>query len=95
MYSAREALQIGLVDEAVQEDLLAARALEVAREYAGRDAAAFAGIKELLRVPVSEQIALREKSSNKGVPGYLVFRENVGKSPEDCDKKLMRATAGV
>ena len=65
MYSAREALQIGLVDEAVQEDLLAARALEVAREFAGRDSAAFAGIKDLLRVPVCEQIALREKGSIK------------------------------
>ncbi len=65
MYSAQEALQIGLVDEAVQEELLAARALEVAREYAGRDSVAFSGIKNLLRAPVSEQIALREKDSIK------------------------------
>jgi Delta3-Delta2-enoyl-CoA isomerase len=65
MYSAREALQIGLLDEAVQEELLAARALEVAREYAGRDSAAFAGIKDLLRGPVCEQIALRETASIK------------------------------
>jgi len=65
MYSAREALQIGLVDEVVQEELLDARALEVAREYAGRDSAAFASIKNLLKNPVSEQIALREKDSIK------------------------------
>ena len=65
MYSAREALQIGLVDEAVQEELLAARSLEVAREYADRDSAAFASIKNLLREPVSEQIAPREKGSIK------------------------------
>lgn len=65
MYSAREALQIGLVDEAVQEELFAVRVLEVAREYAGRDSVAFAGIKNLLREPVSEQIALREKGSIK------------------------------
>ncbi len=65
MYAAREALQIGLVDEVVQEELLEARALEVAREYAGRDSAAFANIKHLLRDPVCEQIALREKGSIK------------------------------
>ena len=65
MYSAREALQIGLVDEVVQEDMLEARALEVAGEYAGRDPAAFASIKNLLREPVSERIALREKRSIK------------------------------
>jgi len=49
----------------VQEDLLEARALEVAREYAGRDSAAFASIKDLLKGPVCEQIALREKDSIK------------------------------
>jgi enoyl-CoA hydratase/carnithine racemase len=65
MYSAREALQIGLVDEVVQEEVLEARTLEVAREYAGRDSAAFSSIKDLLRAPVSEQIALREKGSIK------------------------------
>lgn len=65
MYSAREALQIGLVDEVVQENQLEARTLEVAREYAGKDSAAFASIKALLKEPVCEQIALREKGSIK------------------------------
>ena len=67
MYSPLEAQQIGLVDEVAPENLLDARALEVAREYACRDSTAFASIKDLLKEPVSEQIALREKGSIKKV----------------------------
>jgi len=35
------------------------------------------------------------KGFDKGVRGYLVFREHVGKSPEDYDKKLMGPRVGA
>ena len=63
MYSAEEALALGLVDEAVQPEAVVSRALEVAAEMAGRDLVAYAAIKHLLRGPVAERIKLAEADS--------------------------------
>jgi Delta3-Delta2-enoyl-CoA isomerase len=63
LYSAEEALQIGLIHEAVTDAELGARAVAVARMYAAKDAAAFAGIKRLLRKPIADEIRKREKES--------------------------------
>lgn len=63
MFSAEEALTLGLVDQVVpQEDLmlLAARA---ARELGGKSAAAFRSVKSLLRKPVADEAAGREEAS--------------------------------
>ncbi|MFZ2446778.1 MAG: enoyl-CoA hydratase/isomerase family protein [Syntrophobacteraceae bacterium] len=65
MYSAHEAHGIGLVDETAPEECLMPKAAERAREYGAKDPAAFAGIKKLLREPVSELILRREADSLK------------------------------
>jgi enoyl-CoA hydratase/carnithine racemase len=63
MYSAAEALQLGLIDEVAPAEQLAGEAARVAREYAGKDLRAFASIKNLLRKPVVEGFAGREAKS--------------------------------
>jgi enoyl-CoA hydratase/carnithine racemase len=63
MYSAEQARALGLVDEVVAERELMDRAVHAAQEWAGRDAAAFASIKGLLRQPVAEEMERREKAS--------------------------------
>lgn len=63
MYSAEEALRLGLVDQTCPpEDLLDA-ARKVAKDFAGRDASAFKSIKGLLRGPVAQEMAKREKDA--------------------------------
>jgi len=62
MYSGEEARALGLVDELADGETLAARALAVAREMAGR-AAAYAAIKTILRGPVAERIRQLEADS--------------------------------
>ncbi len=63
MYSAEEALRLGLVDQACPpEDLLNA-ARKVAKDFAGRDGSAFKSIKGLLRGPVAQEMAKREKDA--------------------------------
>ncbi|WP_269522532.1 enoyl-CoA hydratase/isomerase family protein [Coraliomargarita parva] len=63
MYSPDEAQLLGLVDQiCVPEDLTNA-AVGKAKELGGKGAAAFAGIKELLRQPIAERIREREPAS--------------------------------
>lgn len=63
MYSAEAAQAIGLIDEVAQPEAVIMRAVEVAAEMAGRDAAAYAAIKTLLRGPIAERIRLAEAGS--------------------------------
>ena len=63
MYSAEEALEIGLIDEIVLKDDLDSEAQKKALQYASQDSAAFASIKKLLRNPVAEEMMKREKAS--------------------------------
>ena len=63
MYSAEDARAIGLIDEVVPPLGVLPRAIEVASEMAGRDAAAYAAIKNLLRGPVVERMRLAEAGS--------------------------------
>jgi len=51
MHSAETAKDFGLVDEVVRPEQLAQAADRVARRFAGRDPAAFAQMKRLLRLP--------------------------------------------
>jgi len=63
MYSAEEALKIGLIDRVASLDDLSAEIAGVAGDYAARDRAAFASIKGLLRGPVCIEMAQREEAS--------------------------------
>lgn len=63
MYSAEQALRLGLIDEIAAEADLKARALEKAREFAAKDSAAFKSIKGLLRKTVADEILKRERDS--------------------------------
>jgi enoyl-CoA hydratase/carnithine racemase len=56
MYSAEEALQLGLVDRFCSAEALSAMALEVAEEFARKDGQAFRYLKNLLRGPIAEEI---------------------------------------
>ena len=63
MYSAEEARANGLIEEVVPPPDVLPRAIEVASKMAGRDPAAYAAIKHLLRGPVAERIRLAEAGS--------------------------------
>ena len=63
MYSAAEARRMHVVDEAVGEGELRARAEAVARELSSRRPLAFAAIKRMLREPVAELMKSREPAS--------------------------------
>jgi enoyl-CoA hydratase/carnithine racemase len=63
MYSAEEALELGLIHEAAAEEDLMRKAGEIAAEYAARDTIAFGSIKKLLRGPLAEEIRKRERDS--------------------------------
>jgi enoyl-CoA hydratase len=63
LYSAEEALRMGLVDRVVPEDDLESEAVKVAREYAARDPDAFRSIKGLLRRAVAERMEKTERGS--------------------------------
>jgi enoyl-CoA hydratase/carnithine racemase len=63
MYSAEQALQLGLVDRVSSEDDLAEDARKVAQELAQKDSSAFRCTKHLLRKPVAEQMIKREKDA--------------------------------
>ncbi len=65
MYSAEEALGLGLVDLVTSEEDLPVRTEIVAREFASKDPVAFRSIKELLRKPVLEEIIRSEAQSIK------------------------------
>ena len=63
MYSAEEALQLGLIDQISERDNLEDEAMKKAREYAAQDSAAFRSIKKLLRQTVAEDMMKRERAS--------------------------------
>jgi enoyl-CoA hydratase/carnithine racemase len=63
MYSAEEALQLGLIDRIAAKDDLEGEALKKVREYASQDGAAFRSIKKLLRQATAEEMMKREKAS--------------------------------
>ena len=63
MYSADEALRLGLVDKAVAKEELLSSARSIAEDHASRDAHAFTGIKYLLRNRVADYIKASEEES--------------------------------
>ena len=63
MYSAEEALSLGLVDQVTTEESLSAEAGEVATDFASRDNQAFRSLKGFLRGPVVEKMIGREGDS--------------------------------
>ena len=63
MYSAEMAALLGMIDKVSSSDSLMKDAREVAQRLAGKDAAAFGSIKNLLRAPVAEEMARNEERS--------------------------------
>lgn len=63
MYSAEEALKLGLVDRVCPESELQSETIKAAREFGEKDPAAFASIKKLLRSELAEAIRSRERQS--------------------------------
>jgi enoyl-CoA hydratase/carnithine racemase len=63
MYPASTAREIGLVDEVVDGTRLMARAGEIATTLAGRRLRAFSSTKLLLRKPIADEMARRERAS--------------------------------
>jgi enoyl-CoA hydratase/carnithine racemase len=63
MYSAEEALKLGLVDQVSTEANLLSEAKQVAQQLASKDGSPFGSIKRLLRKPVGEEMARREGDS--------------------------------
>ncbi|MDO9528483.1 MAG: enoyl-CoA hydratase/isomerase family protein [Syntrophales bacterium] len=61
MYSAEEANQMGLVDRVSSQDTLMEDAGKVAHDLAKKDSAAFRSVKGILRKPVAEEMAKKEK----------------------------------
>ena len=63
MYSAEEAMSLGLVQEVLTEANLMVQARRVASELASRHSPAFASIKSLLRKSIAEDMMKRERAS--------------------------------
>ena len=63
MYSASEALRLGLVDRVVAAEDLAEETAAIALMYAEKDPGAFTALKALLRSPVVEQMERCEQES--------------------------------
>jgi Delta3-Delta2-enoyl-CoA isomerase len=63
MYSADEALRLGLIDNAVSREELLSSARSIAADQFNKDALAFKGIKYLLRNRVADYIKDSEKDS--------------------------------
>jgi len=63
MYSAEEALKLGLVDRVCSEPELESETERAARDFSEKDPDAFASIKKLLRSQLAEQIKARERQS--------------------------------
>ncbi|HVP55227.1 MAG TPA: enoyl-CoA hydratase/isomerase family protein [Candidatus Eisenbacteria bacterium] len=65
MYSAQQALQLGMIDQVSSDEDLLESTLEAARRLAAKDAAAFRSIKSLLRAPVANEMARKKQRSVK------------------------------
>lgn len=63
MYSAEEAMSLGLVQEVFAEDNLLDQARRIALDLSLKHSPAFASIKSLLRKPIAEDMMLREGPS--------------------------------
>ena len=63
MYSAEAAAQLGMIDEVSSTESLMKDARALAQRMAGKDAAAFRSIKDLLRAPVAQNMARNEEQS--------------------------------
>lgn len=63
MYSAEEALKLGLVDEVCSEPELESETEKAARNFGEKDPDAFASIKKLLRSQLADEIKTRESQS--------------------------------
>ncbi|HEX9667225.1 MAG TPA: enoyl-CoA hydratase-related protein [Thermodesulfobacteriota bacterium] len=63
MYSADEALRLGLIDNAVSRDELLSSARSIAEDHINKDTLGFKGIKSLLRNRVADYIKDSEKDS--------------------------------
>jgi Delta3-Delta2-enoyl-CoA isomerase len=63
MYSAQAASQLGMIDQVSSDEKLAGDARGVAMRLAAKDAAAFRGMKHLLRAPVAEEMTKNEHQS--------------------------------
>ncbi|MBW1780245.1 MAG: enoyl-CoA hydratase/isomerase family protein [Deltaproteobacteria bacterium] len=63
MYSAKEALRVGLVHTVVTEQNLMVQARRDASDLAQRQFPAFTSIKSLLRKPIAEEMMKRERES--------------------------------
>jgi enoyl-CoA hydratase/carnithine racemase len=63
MYSAEEAYQLGLIDQIISERNLEVETKKIAQHYASKNSETFKSIKRLIRKPVAEEMAKREKES--------------------------------
>lgn len=63
MYSAEEAIELGLIHQISSEESLTEEAIKVAQDFAKKDSAAFRSIKNLLRRPVANEMIQRENDS--------------------------------
>ena len=63
MFDAKTALEYGLADAICSREDLAAEAAKKAEEFAGKDRAPFMSIKNLVRLPIAEEMKKREEAS--------------------------------
>jgi enoyl-CoA hydratase/carnithine racemase len=63
MYSAHDAAQVGLVHQVSSAEMLAGDTREVANRLGTKVPAAFRSVKNLLRVPVADEMKTREEKS--------------------------------
>ena len=63
MYSAEEAKQIGLINEAVSKESLRDFAQKIAGDFAKKDSRAFQSVKMLLRKQAGEEMKRKERDS--------------------------------
>lgn len=65
MYSAEQAIELGLIDQISSSEEFMSDATGIAEDFSGKDSAAFKSIKSLLRMPVWEEMNRRESESIK------------------------------
>ncbi|MDD2388828.1 MAG: enoyl-CoA hydratase/isomerase family protein [Desulfobacterales bacterium] len=63
LYSAQEALEAGLIDQAADPQRLADVSMQIASEFGRKDSRAFSSIKQLLREPVARRMRQDEPRS--------------------------------
>jgi 3,2-trans-enoyl-CoA isomerase len=63
MFSAEEAMDLGLVQAVANADQLIDRAKRIATDLAAKSASAFASIKSLIRKPIADEMIRREAAS--------------------------------